>query len=574
MSSESKSALCFGKQLSLEDLTITPPDADNVFHSPMPDVTIPEKTLTQFMLDCYQDDLKAVAMVEGETGVEWTHQQFRDSVRSFGSHLSQQGFKKGDILCMFAPNSPTWGVVFHGTASIGGVITPCNPRYRAEELEHQLKDAGATYIFTTQEALPLVKEATAEISTIKSIIVLRAADSSEDLPDDALLQDYAAYASDDGSKFPQVDIDPKNDLLMIPYSSGTTGVSKGVEITHFNVVANLCQFGQLMTGGPEHTLVAVLPFYHIYGLVVILCGSLCQGSKIVTLQRFDAGQFLTTLQKHKVTVAYIVPPIVLFLAKHPIIDKFDLSSLVEVFSGAAPLDANTADAVVKRLKLKNLRQGYGMTEMSPVSHITPAGSHKYGSAGVLVANLQAKIVDIDSKQAVGVNKEGEVWIRGPNIMRGYLNRPEATANTIDADGYIHTGDVGKIDENGALFIVDRVKELIKVSGFQVAPAEGEALLTSHEKIADAAVIPKPDLKHGEVPKAFVVLQPGAEMTAQEVMDFVAGHVATYKQIKEVEFVDVIPKSASGKILRRILRAAERQKATEAAAAAIDAPAAE
>jgi 4-coumarate--CoA ligase len=253
----------------------------------------------------------------------------------------------------------------------------------------------------------------------------------------------------------------------------------------------------------------------------------------------------------RVTRFYAVPPIVLALAKHPIVEKYDLSSLRTVLSGAAPLGAELALEAGDRIGCEVV-QGYGMTELSPVSHATPEGNFKPGSVGILVPNAEARLVDADGSDR-GVGEEGEIWIRGPLVMKGYLNNPDATAATIDDEGWLHTGDVGTVDADGHYYIVDRVKELIKYKGFQVPPAELEALVVTHPDVADVAVIGVGDEEAGEIPKAFVVLKPGATATADDIKAFVAEHVASYKQVRVVEFVDEIPKSASGKILRRMLR---------------------
>jgi len=244
--------------------------------------------------------------------------------------------------------------------------------------------------------------------------------------------------------------------------------------------------------------------------------------------------------------------VVLALAKHPIIDQFDLSSLTQVFSGAAPLGAEIALEAAGRIGCEVV-QGYGMTELSPVSHTTPPGMFKPGTSGVTVSNTESRIVDPDTGEDQPVDGRGELWVRGPQVMKGYLNNPEATASTIDADGWLHTGDVAVIDAEGHMTIVDRVKELIKYNGFQVPPAELEALLVTHPGVMDVAVIGIADDEAGELPKAFVVAAPGAAPSVEDLQAFVAEHVATYKQIRLVEFVDEIPKSASGKILRRVLR---------------------
>jgi 4-coumarate--CoA ligase len=342
-----------------------------------------------------------------------------------------------------------------------------------------------------------------------------------------------------------------HDTVVLPYSSGTTGLPKGVMLTHRNCAGNIAQVNAMFPFEEHDVIIAVLPFFHIYGMQVIMNSGLRVGATLVTMPRFDLVGFLQAVQEHKVTVAYLVPPIVLALAKQPIVSDYDLSSLRVVMSGAAPLGAELADEAAARIGA-SVFQGYGMTELSPVTHLCPLDDARAGSIGVLVPNCEARLVDPDGVD-VEPGGEGELWVRGPMVMTGYLNNPTATAETIDADGWLHTGDVARVDADGHFTIVDRVKELIKYKGFQVPPAELEALLVTHPAVADVAVIPVPDEAAGEIPKAFVVRKPGAEATAEELMAFVAEHVSSYKQVRQIEFIDEIPKSASGKILRRILR---------------------
>lgn len=280
--------------------------------------------------------------------------------------------------------------------------------------------------------------------------------------------------------------------------------------------------------------------------------ALFQGGKVVTMARFDLEQFLQLSQDHKVARAFVAPPIVLAMAKHPSVANYDLSSLQSVFSGAAPLGAELAEEAATRLGCEVV-QGYGMTELAPVSHATPAGQFKPGTIGILAPSTMSRIVDPETGKDMGVGEDGEIWVKGPQVMPGYLNNPEATAATIDKDGWLHTGDVGHVDEDGHFTIVDRLKELIKFKGFQVPPAELEALLVTHPSVADAAVIGVPDDEAGELPKAFITLKEGETTSAEDIQKFVADQVATYKQIRIVQFIDAIPKSASGKILRRMLR---------------------
>jgi len=298
--------------------------------------------------------------------------------------------------------------------------------------------------------------------------------------------------------------------------------------------------------------VAVLPFFHIYGMQVLMNTGLSIGATIVTMPRFDLAQFLQLHQDHRITRTFVAPPIVVALAKHPAVEDYDLSSVRQVFSGAAPLSAELAEEAGRRLGCEVV-QGYGMTELSPVSHMTPAGGYKPGSVGVTVPNTETRIVDPLTGEDLGVDSDGEVWVRGPQVMQGYLNNPEATAATIDDDGWLHTGDIGHIDADGHLYVVDRLKELIKYKGFQVAPAELEGILLTHPALADAAVVGLPDEEAGEVPVGYVVLKPDQSASPADIREFVAGQVASYKQLRNVVIIDAVPKSPSGKILRRVLK---------------------
>ena len=323
-------------------------------------------------------------------------------------------------------------------------------------------------------------------------------------------------------------------------------------LTHRNLVANLVQVQDVLAIEDGEIVLAVLPFFHIYGMQVLMNGFLSRGSTIVTLPRFDLEQALSIIQERRITRFYVVPPIVLAFAKHPLVDQYDLSSLKQVFSGAAPLGYELAQEAAARIDCEVV-QGYGMTELSPVSHATLPGSAKPGTVGIAIPSTESRIVDPETGEDQDVGGVGELWVRGPQVMKGYLNNPDATSATIDADGWLHTGDIAVIDADDHYAIVDRLKELIKYKGFQIAPAELEALLLTHPAIADAAVIGVPDEEAGEVPRAFVVVRPGQELSAADISAFMRDRVATFKVVHDAVFVDAIPKSASGKILRRLLR---------------------
>jgi acyl-CoA synthetase (AMP-forming)/AMP-acid ligase II len=508
--------------------------------SPLPAVDIPDVPVTEYVLRHATDSPDVVALLDGPTGRSYTYGQLAGMVASFAGGLAVRGLGPGDTIALMAPNIPEYAVVFHGAAVAGVAVSTINPTYTAEEVRFQLQDSASKLLVTIGMFVDTAKEA-ADGTDVSDIVVLGDAPAGTVPFTDVL-----------GEPISQVPVDVESQIVVLPYSSGTTGLPKGVMLTHRNLVANLCQIeGGLEVEDGEIAL-AVLPFFHIYGMQVLMNGLLAAGSTIITVPRFDLEQVLQIIQDRKVTRFFAVPPIVLAFAKHPMVDQYDLSSLRQVFSGAAPLSAELALEAGDRIGCEVV-QGYGMTEMSPVSHLTPIGGFKPGTCGVTVPNAECRIVSPETGEDQPVGGEGELWVRGPMVMAGYLNNPEATAVTVDVDGWLHTGDVGVIDTDGHLTIVDRVKELIKFKGFQVAPAELEALLLTHPAVADAAVIGVPDEEAGEIPKAFVVLKPGQEVTKSDITEFTRGHVATYKVIHHVEFAEAIPKSASGKILRRLLR---------------------
>jgi acyl-CoA synthetase (AMP-forming)/AMP-acid ligase II len=356
---------------------------------------------------------------------------------------------------------------------------------------------------------------------------------------------------------PEVEVDPAAHVVSLPYSSGTTGLPKGVMLTHRNLVANVLQTLALRPLGPGDVVVGVLPFFHSYGQTVVMNMSLRQGATVVTMPRFDLEQYLSLTERYGATLAYVAPPLVLALAKQPLVDEFDLSSLRSMLSGAAPLDAELARACAERLGCEVV-QGYGLTETSPVTHLTPLGSGgRPGSIGLLAPSTEARIVDVATGDDLPPGEPGELLVRGPQVMRGYLRNEAATAAAI-VDGWLRTGDVATADEDGWFRIVDRIKELIKVRGYQVPPAELEALLLTHPAVTDACVIGVPDDETGEAPKGFVVL--AGEATPEELLAYVAERVSPHKRLRAVDVVDAIPKSPSGKILRRVLAERERARA--------------
>ena len=516
-----------------------------IYHSPFPDVEIPEVSFHDHVFENADRWLNKPALIDGPSDRTLTYGQLRSAVRATAAGLAARGFGKGDVFAIYSPNLPEYAIVFFGVAAAGGINTTINPLYTASELNRQLNDSGAKFLVTIPQFLDKARTAVAG-TAVEEVFVFGEADHAT--PFTSLLSSAAP---------PDVTIETRNDLVALPYSSGTTGLPKGVMLTHHNLVANVVQTDRVERLTEKEVMIGILPFYHIYGMVCLMSGALRVGATIVTMPRFDLEQFLSLIEKHKVTMGYIVPPIVLALAKHPAVENYDLSTLKDVLSGAAPLPEPVARACAERNNL-SVRQGYGLTETSPVTHFNPRDHEiKLASVGPAAPSTRYRVIDVSTEKDASPGELGEIWIEGPHVMKGYLNNPDATQAMIDQDGWLHTGDIGHADEDGYLYVVDRVKELIKYKGMQVAPAELEAVVQSHPAVADAAVIPSPDIEAGEVPKAFVVVKPEMSVSADEIMSHVAERVAPHKKVRRVEFIDEIPKVPSGKILRRQLVERER-----------------
>jgi acyl-CoA synthetase (AMP-forming)/AMP-acid ligase II len=508
---------------------------------PYPSVEIPDTPLTAYVLEQAAEFGDKPALIDGPSGRTITYTELAGRVRAFAAGLSARGFVKGDRFAIYMPNLPEYAVAFHGAVSVGGIVTTVNPLYTPNELAFQLEDSKARFLLTIPQFLDNATEAAAK-SGVEEVFVLGEAEGATSVTE------LFSVSTD----APAVDIDVHNDLGVLPYSSGTTGFPKGVMLTHNNLVSNIAQFHGAHPIDSSDVFIGLLPFFHIYGMTVLMNGGLRKGATIVTIPRFDLEGFLELSQKYETTRAYLVPPVILALAKHPVVDNYDLSSLKTIMSGAAPLSGDLASAAAERLGCY-VMQGYGLTETSPVTHCVPQdpGRNKPGSIGPPIPNTECMVVDLTTGEEAATDELGEVWIRGPQIMKGYLNNDAATSMTIDSDEWLHSGDIGRVDSDGYFFLVDRLKELIKYKGMQVAPAELEAILLTHEQISDAAVIGVPDEEAGEVPKAFVVL--AGEFSEEDIKSFVAERVAPHKRVRFVEVVEAVPKSASGKILRRMLK---------------------
>ncbi|TCO24840.1 acyl-CoA synthetase (AMP-forming)/AMP-acid ligase II [Kribbella steppae] len=513
-----------------------------IITSEFPPVEILDVPIHDAVLGRAQEYGDRPALVDGVSGREITYAQLDGMSRRVAAGFAELGIRHGDTIALYSPNTILYPVVFYGATRAGATVTTVNALYTAGELHKQLVDSKAKLLVTISLFLP-VATAAVEGTDVTEIFVCDQAEGYR-----SVMELVASTGPE-----PEVTINPAEDVAVLPYSSGTTGAAKGVMLTHRNIATNIAQGEVMIKLGENERIIAILPFFHIYGLTVLMNLPLRLGATVVVLPKFDLEQFLTTLDQQRITRAFVAPPIVLALAKHPAVDGVDLSALKYVMSAAAPLDGELAEACAKRLGLHAVLQAYGMTELSPGTHSVPQDDEEPppGAVGKLFPSTEMRLVGADGNDAA----EGEIWIRGPQVMKGYLGRQAETDATIDRDGWLHTGDIGRMDDRGYLYVIDRVKELIKYHGYQVPPAELEAVLLTDERIADAAVIGV-QADGNEVPKAFVVPMPGVELTEADVIEYVSARVAPYKKIRQVEFIEAVPKAASGKILRRELRARE------------------
>uniref|UniRef100_A0AAU6QEA2 4-coumarate--CoA ligase n=1 Tax=Nepeta nuda TaxID=1533225 RepID=A0AAU6QEA2_9LAMI len=533
---------------------------DVIFRSKLPDIYIPKHLpLHSYCFENISKYRSKPCLINGATGEVYTYEEVEATSKKAAAGLSRLGLRHGDTIMILLPNSPEFVFAFLGASYIGAVSTMANPYFTPAEVVKQAKASNAKLIIT--QACHVGKVNGYAMDSGVRVVLIDSPPAAADDDNNNYLQ-FSELIGGDESEIPAVEISP-DDVVALPYSSGTTGLPKGVMLTHKGLVTSVAQ--QVDGENPnlyvhsDDVMICVLPFFHIYSLNSILLCGLRGGAAILLMQKFEIVPFLELIQKYKVTIGPFVPPIVLAIVKSPVVDKYDLSSVRTVMSGAAPLGKELEEAV--RIKFPNakLGQGYGMTEAGPVLAMCLAFAKepfeiKSGACGTVVRNAEMKIVDTETGVSLGRNQPGEICIRGDQIMKGYLNDPESTESTIDKQGWLHTGDVGFIDEDDELFIIDRLKEIIKYKGYQVAPAELEALLLNHPNISDAAVVPLKDEQAGEVPVAFVVKSNGSTITEDEIKQFISKQVIFYKRINRVFFIDAIPKNPSGKILRKDLKA--------------------
>ena len=493
-----------------------------------------------------------VAVYDGSRAM--TYRQLLDASTRLASSLHALGVGKGDRVALMAFNCLEVVIAFNGISMAGAVVSPLNPSYRQKEAAHQLADSSAKMLIAQASLLDVARDAMRDAPNVQRLVAIGAA------PDAGILT-FADLLDKGSSQPPHVSIDPARDLMALPYSSGTTGLPKGVMLSHANLVTNLSQYlGVGGAGAPreDDTFLACLPLFHIYGMNLVMNAAIARGATLVVMPRFDLDKAVALIRRHRVTMLHLVPPMVLTLNQCPDAALAGLSSVRVAYSGAAPLSGELQELLEARAGIR-CAQAYGLTETSPLDNADFAepDRQRRGSVGPPLPDTDEKVVDLETgERELPPGEVGELVIRGPQVMRGYWNNPEATARMI-RNGWLHTGDIARMDADGWVYVVDRMKDLIKYKGFQVAPAELEAALLEHPAVQDAAVIGKPDAEAGEVPKAFVVAK--SAVTAADLQAHIEARLAHFKRIREVEFVAEIPKSPSGKILRRVLLDRERSK---------------
>nr|QDG03190.1 4-coumarate:CoA ligase [Glycyrrhiza uralensis] len=529
------------------------PPQEFIFRSKLPDIPIP--THLPLHSYCFQNLSKfhhRPCLIDGDTGETLTYADVHLAVRRIAAGLNSLGISQGDVIMLVLRNCPQFALAFLGASRCGAAVTTANPFYTTAELAKQAAATKSKLIVTQSAFVEKIKD----FATENNITVVCIDSSAEE----GVLH-FSVLTQCDENEAPEVEINP-DDVVVLPFSSGTSGLPKGVMLTHRNLVTTVAQ---LVDGENPHqythsedVLLCVLPMFHIYALNSILLCGIRSGAAVLILQKFEITTLLELIQKYRVTVASFVPPIVWRWVKSGEAHRYDLSSIRAMITGAAPMGTELEEAVKARLPRATLGQGYGMTEAGPLSISLAFAKEPFetkpGACGTVVRNAEMKIVDTDTGASLPRNQAGEICIRGTKVMKGYLNDPEATKRTIDKEGWLHTGDIGFVDDDDELFIVDRLKELIKYKGFQVAPAELEALLIAHPNISDAAVVPLKDEAAGELPVAFVVRSNGSTITEDEIKQYISKQVVFYKRINRVFFTDTIPKAASGKILRKELTA--------------------
>lgn len=539
-------------------------EANVIYGEPLPPIPqfFKNMSLGAYLCNMLKQHGRNVALIDGVSDISYTYEDLLTKSLQLADALQRRGYHRGDIVSICSENRLDYPVLFIAATLLGITVSTINPQYSEGELHHVFNLAQPLAVFCSTITSHLVLSVSSKFPCVREVIIY---DHFEPIVENRRIYSYqSVFESGDSSSFEIPAGDYNNDVAVILTSSGTTGLPKGVMLTHSNLITLLeilsYKLSERFIPAIKQVIMALVPFFHGYGLLLMM-HSVTLLTKLVVLPHFDGHLFLSSIQKYRITLLPAVPPLLVFLAKSPLVDQYDLSSLQVIRCGAAPVGKSTLQQVGDRLgiTLDAMKQGYGMTELTILATYSDLDVPS-SAVGRVMPTMKLKVLDVDTGRPVGVNQVGELCFHGPLVMKGYIGNPQETRNTIDPAGWLHTGDIGYYDRDGIIYIVDRLKELIKVKGFQVAPAELEALLLNHGDIADAAVIGKPDDLSGEVPLAFVVKKAGASATARDIENYVAKLVSPQKRLKGgVVFVDEIPKNPSGKILRRVLRERIRPK---------------
>ena len=523
----------------------------------------PEVPLHELLRDSAKKHPKISAITNFEREITYSELDLLSD--QFASGLAALGVRKGSRVAVFLPNIPQFIIAYFGILKAGAVITAISPMHKERELTYQLNNSTAEIIVVLDSLYPIVENVWRN-TKLKKVVFTNMEEYASKQKVVSKLQASNVYSFQElmkhQSKPPQVEINVREDLAALQYTGGTTGKAKGAMLTHLNLVSNAVAFGAWIKAAAEDTFLVALPLFHIYGMTTSMNVPVSVASKMVLLPRFDPSAVLESIQKHRVTIFCGVPTMYSILLANPELGKFDLTSIRVCISGASPLPPQVQSEFMQ-ITGGFLAEGYGLTEASPVTHCNPVDKTmrtvRVGSIGLPLPDTNARIVDVETgKKTLEPGKTGEIAIKGPQVMKGYWRNPKETRLVLRA-GWLLTGDIGRMDLDGYFYITDRKKDLIKYKDFSVYPREVEDILYEHPAVKLCAVVGKPGPVVGEIPKAFIVLKDGAKASDAEIMAFVQEKVASYKAVREVEFREILPISAAGKVLRRILQDEEKRK---------------